>query len=131
MADLSPHPIYDPARTYEENYDQGPFGAFADTEPYTNEGEPQHTVLGHPVYEPFGIPAGPLLNARYVEAALARGFDVVTYKTQRTAQFPVNAFPNVLYADIQGDLTLDRAARPVVGSVKPPRRLEDLTRHRS
>jgi hypothetical protein len=40
-----------------------------------------HGTNSYPVYEPFGIPAGPLLNGRYVSAALAKGFDIVTYKT--------------------------------------------------
>jgi dihydroorotate dehydrogenase (NAD+) catalytic subunit len=127
MATLEPHPMYDPARSYDDNYDHGPFGAFAAPEPYVSPGEPAHSVLGYPVHTPFGIPAGPLLNARYVRSALARGFDVVTYKTQRTGRFTVNQYPNVLYADVRGDLTLERAAQPVVASSRPPRHIEHLT----
>ena len=62
------------------------------------------------MYEPFGIPAGPLLNAKYVNSALAMGFDLVVYKTQRSVHFKVNPFPNVLYVEVEGDLTLQRAA---------------------
>ncbi len=107
-------PFYDPARTYEDNFVNGPFGDLANPKMYQNTGQPAFTFLGYPVHSPFGIPAGPLLNARYVIAAMKAGFDVVTYKTQRSGEFEVNVFPNVVYADVRGDLTLERAAQPVV-----------------
>jgi dihydroorotate dehydrogenase len=37
------------------------------------------------------------------------------YKTQRSVSFPVNEFPNVLYVDIDGDLTIEKAKNPLVG----------------
>ena len=40
-------PYYDPKRSYEENYSEGPFGAFADGKKYTNSGEPTYDFLGH------------------------------------------------------------------------------------
>ncbi len=107
--------MYNPEMTYAQNFTDGPFGEFAHPHPYENDGEPQFTFLGYPVYSPFGIPAGPLLNAKYVAATLTKGFDVVTYKTQRSDTFEVNAFPNVLYVQNEGDITLEKAARPLVG----------------
>jgi dihydroorotate dehydrogenase (NAD+) catalytic subunit len=127
MATLNPNPIYDPAKTFDDNFDNGPFGAFADPERYINKGEPKYTFLGHPIYEPFGIPAGPLPNSNYVTAALAKGFDVVVYKTQRSAPFAVNAFPNVVYVDVEGDLTLEKASKPLVGKTQPPKNYDHLT----
>ena len=35
-------PFYDPTKSYEENYSDGPFGAFADNEIYQNQGEPNY-----------------------------------------------------------------------------------------
>jgi dihydroorotate dehydrogenase len=127
MSQLNPHPFYDPAKTYDDNFDRGPFGAFANPDTLVNHGEPQHSFLGFPIYEPFGIPAGPLLNGRYVTAALAKGFDVVVYKTQRTTPFKVNEFPNVLYVDVPGDLTLEKASKPLHGQTTPPTGLAHLT----
>lgn len=118
MTPLAQQPIYDPAKTYEDNFDNGPFGEFASPEVYKNDGEPKHTFLGFPIYEPFGIPAGPLLNGKYVTAALAKGFDVVCYKTQRSTPFGVNQFPHVLYVDVEGDLTLVKASKPLVGKTE-------------
>ncbi len=98
-------PFYDPDLSYEENYERGPFGAFADAErgPARTE-EPQHTFLGLPVTLPFGIPAGPLLNGRFVKAALDLGYDLPVYKTVRTRKWASHAWPNVLAVDATGDL---------------------------
>jgi dihydroorotate dehydrogenase (NAD+) catalytic subunit len=127
MPSLNPQPIYKPELTYAKNFEQGPFGDFASPEPYANHGEPSYSFLGYPVYLPFGIPAGPLLNSRYLNAALDRGFDVVVYKTQRSAPFEVNPFPNILYVDTEGDLTLEKATRPHIGRSTPPNSTNDLT----
>src|SRR3989338_9258120 len=89
-------PFYDPTRSYEDNYAYGPFGAFADGKKITQNGEPQHSFHGFPVYAPFGIPPGPLLNSRFIKAAFEKGFDVCVYKTVRSNVFPCHPFPNVL-----------------------------------
>jgi dihydroorotate dehydrogenase (NAD+) catalytic subunit len=101
-------PFYDPARSYLDNFNDGPFGLFADPVPLPPHGAPQHTFLGHPVNEPFGIPAGPLLNGRYVKAALDMGFDIPVYKTVRTRKYASHPWPNVLAVQVEGDLTLDK-----------------------
>ena len=127
MSPITKQPIYDPARTYDDNFDQGPFGAFAKPEVYKNQGEPHYTFLGFPIYSPFGIPAGPLLNSKYVIAALQTGSDVVCYKTQRSVEFDCNAFPNVLYVDVEGDLTLEKAAQLQIGKQTTVSKATDLT----
>lgn len=101
-------PIYDPGMTYQENFDLGPFGEFAEPGVFRQEGEPKHTFLGHPVFAPFGIPAGPLLNGKYVKAALDKGYDLPVYKTVRTRKFACHPWPNVLSVEVEGDLTLDK-----------------------
>jgi dihydroorotate dehydrogenase (NAD+) catalytic subunit len=100
-------PFYDPAKSYLENFERGPFGLFADTTPNDKFPLPRHTFLGHPVSVPFGIPAGPLLNGRFVKAALDSGFDIPVYKTVRTHKYPCHPWPNVLAVAIDGDLTPD------------------------
>ncbi len=109
-------PFYDPHKSYEDNYDQGPFGAFAESDSaftdgqiYPQSGEPQHDFLGHKVYLPFGIPAGPILNSNFVKAAFQKGFDIVVYKTVRAESFPCHPHPNVLPLKLEGDLTLEKA----------------------
>lgn len=95
-------PFYDPNISYEENYDNGPFNAFADHEIYQQKGEPQYDFLGKPVYLPFGIPAGPLLNSKFVKAAFEKGFDINVYKTVRADFYPCHPFPNVLAIHFKG-----------------------------
>lgn len=101
-------PIYDPSMSYQDNFDRGPFGEFADDIRIPQTGKPQHSFLGHPVYAPFGVPAGPLLNGKFVKAALDKGFDIPVYKTVRTRRVPCHEWPNVLAVDVEGDLTLDK-----------------------
>lgn len=99
--------FYDVNRTYEDNYLQGPFGAFAkvlqeDCGPSAAQSSaPVQTAsgedfLGFHVNLPFGIPAGPLLNERFTTAAFRMGFDLAVYKTVRSRAWGCNAFPNVL-----------------------------------
>jgi dihydroorotate dehydrogenase (NAD+) catalytic subunit len=101
-------PFYDPARSYQDNFNDGPFGLFVDPVADPPDDEPQHTFLGHKVYEPFGIPAGPLLNSKFVNAALDMGFDIPVYKTVRTRKHASHPWPNVLAVKVDGDLTLDK-----------------------
>lgn len=108
-------PFFDPRKNYEDNFNEGPFGAFADGKVYEQEGEPEYEVFGHKVFLPFGIPPGPLLNGKYVAAALDKGFDVVTYKTIRTREYPSAAWPNVLAVHPEGDLTLEMADKGLIG----------------
>lgn len=104
-------PFYDPEKTYEENFQKGPFGAFTDNKKYYEERKPAYEFLGQEVFLPFGIPAGPLINGNFVKAALDKGFDICTYKTVRTRKYSCHAWPNVLSVKIDGDLTLERSSQ--------------------
>jgi dihydroorotate dehydrogenase len=101
-------PFYDPARSYQDNFEHGPFGLFAEPQRIPPIGEPQHSFLGQKVFAPFGVPAGPLLNGRYVKAALDSGFDIPVYKTVRTRKYACHPWPNVLSVQIDGDLDTGR-----------------------
>ncbi len=107
-------PFYDPAKSYEENYDMGPFGAFADGKAYAQQGEPKIDFYGHKVYAPFGIPAGPLLNSEFCKGAFEKGFDICVYKTVRSGVFPCHPFPNVLAIHPDGDLTFEKLEKPII-----------------
>ena len=104
-------PFYDPEKSYEENLKSGPFGAFVDKDivqssTLHNE-EPKYNFFGFKVNSPFGIPAGPLINGNFVQAALDKGFDIVTYKTVRSGEYPCHPWPNILSVKIKGDLIPD------------------------
>jgi dihydroorotate dehydrogenase len=95
-------PFYDPNISYEENYDKGPFNAFADHKIYKQKGEPQYDFLGQKIYLPLGIPAGPLLNSEFVKAAFEKGFDINVYKTVRANFYPCHPYPNILSVHFKG-----------------------------
>ena len=99
--------FYDPAKTFDENVDEGPF--FENIPKLVREGEPEYSFLGFPVYLPFGIAAGTLPTSKHVKAAFDWGYDVVHYKTMRTVPFAVNPFPNVIPIDVDGDVSLEKA----------------------
>jgi hypothetical protein len=102
-------PFFDPAKTYYENWETGPFNAFSDGQVIATS-SPRFTYLGYGISYPIGIAAGPLLNAKFVRAALEKGFDVPVYKTVRTREKQCNEWPNVLPVTVEGDLTLEKAA---------------------
>ncbi len=99
--------FYDPAKTFGENVDDGPF--FDDLPKLIRDGEPKFKFLGFPVYLPFGIAAGPLPTSKHVNAAFDWGYDVVHYKTMRTVPFKSNPFPNVIPVDASGGVSLEQA----------------------
>ncbi|HVU75670.1 MAG TPA: hypothetical protein VHD38_02460, partial [Candidatus Paceibacterota bacterium] len=106
-------PFFDPAKTYYENWENGPFNDFADGVVLPLE-ESRFKYLGYKISYPIGIAAGPLLNSRFVKAALEKGFDVPVYKTVRTREKACNEWPNVLPVRVEGDLTLAQAAQGLV-----------------
>ena len=100
--------FYDPSLSFEDNYRLGPFlkadsAASAPAESQEPSATPMHEFLGRPVRLPFGIPAGPLVHSRSIQAALAAGFDLPVYKTVRTRAWASHPWPNVLAVDVEGD----------------------------
>lgn len=107
-------PFYDPFKSYEENYVEGPFGDFASGTKFKDSSAPANDFLGYKVNLPFGIPAGPLLNSKFVKGAFENGYDIAVYKTVRANTYSCHPFPNLLSVVEPGDLTLDRLDKPVV-----------------
>lgn len=97
-------PFYDSTKSYEDNYNEGPFGDFANSpsEPLA-AGKPT-SFLGFQLDIPFGIPAGPLLNSKFVTAAWRWGFALSTYKTVRGNDYPCHPFPNVIKVNAKGNV---------------------------
>jgi len=117
--------LYDPHKTYDENYDTGPYGI--DEADYRDTGTAKYTFLGFPVYLPFGVAAGTLPTSRHTNAAFRLGYDVVCYKTQRSSEFPSNPYPNVLALDVEGDLTPEKLAQPIVAKDDFPEDISSMS----
>ncbi len=119
-------PFYDNLKTFDDNFDNGPFGAFKNAKPQKTT-KPRYTFLGYKINFPFGIAAGPLPNSKFTKAAFDMGFDVVCYKTQRSVDFPCNEFPNVLFVQTNGDLTLAKAKKPLIGKLKSTNSIKEFS----
>lgn len=118
--------FYDYDRTFEDNYDNGPFNM--DPKDYRTEDTGSNfDFLGIKINSPFGIAAGSLPTSRHTNAAFRLGYDVVVYKTQRSGEFPSNPFPNVLPLDVQGDITLERLKKPFMVRKDYPSNLKELS----
>ena len=118
--------FYDPTRTFEDNYANGPFN-MGQIDYQDENTASKFSFLGFPVRSPFGIAAGSLPTSRHTNAAFKLGYDVVVYKTQRSGEFPSNPFPNVLPLDVRGDITLDRLKEPFVVRSDFPENLKELS----
>lgn len=98
-------PTYDIHLSYEDNYSKGPF--FADTIPQRKITE-KKTLLDFRLNSILGIPAGPLLNSNWIKLYAELGFDLLVYKTVRTARHPSHPAPNCMLLEVKGQLTPDR-----------------------
>lgn len=104
--------LYDDKIDFEENKKRGPFGDYANLDDiYKNSGKPRYDFFGVPVYSPFGIAAGPLPTPRFIQATLAKGYDIVTLKSVRTDTFPLNPYPQVRPLDLSGELDVNNPVR--------------------
>src|SRR3989344_8035070 len=97
-------PLYNIYKTYDQNFDLGPLGLKKLKKPIFKSTKPKYSFLGFPVNLPFGIPAGPLLNSKFIKGAFDFGFSVATYKTVRSDIFPCHPYPNILYVDSPDEL---------------------------
>jgi len=84
-------PKYDRFHTYEWNFDHAPEPVEVDVPRLPGT----WTFCGKKVGSPLGVPAGPLLNGRWVLYYARLGFDVLTYKTVRSSQRDCYAAPNL------------------------------------
>lgn len=94
---------YDIGESYEWNYRNAPepTPVRANVPPVPGE----WTFCGLPVASPLGMPAGPLLNSRWILHYAALGFDVLTYKTVRSRFRASYDPPNLLPLDPHAVLT--------------------------
>ncbi|HSX38295.1 MAG TPA: hypothetical protein VLE95_05635 [Chlamydiales bacterium] len=76
---------------------EGPF--FSEEIPKAASWPDKISFLGFELNSPLGVPAGPLLNAKWVALAAKLGFDVLTYKTIRSCAHPGHPLPNIVYID--------------------------------
>ena len=116
--------LYNIYKTYDQNFDLGPIGLINLKKPIFKKTKPKYSFLGFPVNLPFGIPAGPLLNSKFISPAFDFGFDVIHYKTQRSVSFDCNLYPNILFVQVDGNLTVKKSNRPLLGETESEKKPE-------
>lgn len=119
-------PIYDINKSYLENAEEGPFFDDKRSQRIFPPKSTWSSFLGFPVASMIGVPAGPLLNARWVELALQLGFDIVTYKTIRSRAHPAHPVPNMVYVDANRFLDPKEEGSKLTLASNPPRSMEEL-----
>ena len=85
---------YDVGESYKFNYDRGP--VFRSPPPPV-QAVPMKRFLDLPVRSRIGIAAGLLLNSKWILGYAQRGFDILTYKTVRSAYRPCQEMPNWVF----------------------------------
>jgi len=81
--------------------------------------------LGFKIASPLGVPAGPLLTSNWVGLAADLGFDVVSYKTIRSAEHAGHPVPNMVYVSIPPNMkTL--TSQTIESVEKAPQSMRDL-----
>ncbi|MHB8618804.1 MAG: beta/alpha barrel domain-containing protein [Chloroflexota bacterium] len=104
-------PTYAIDRGYEWNYDHGP--RFTGGLPELFAG-PSVSFLGRELNSTLGIPAGPLLNSKWIVLYASLGFDILTYKTVRSRFRPCHPAPNVVLLDAPEQIWPNPRARLVI-----------------
>lgn len=88
---------YDIKKSYNDNYENGP--TFNLSIPKRIRLKKPMRLWGYNLNSPVGIPAGPLLNSKYIKLYAQLGFDILVYKTVRTVERKAYTEPNCLLLD--------------------------------
>lgn len=111
--------LYNIHKTYEENFKLGPIGVKKLNKPKFKKIRQKYKFLGFPINFPFGIPAGPLLNSKFIKGAFDFGFPVPVYKTVRADIFPCHPYPNILLVNAPKELHPQETPRLETASSVP------------
>lgn len=103
---MKPLPRYDIAQSYDWNYAHAPDPVAMDVPAIPGAWD----FCGLPVASPLGMPAGPLLNGRWILYYASLGFDVLTYKTVRSSHRDCYPVPNLL--PVRGGTRVTAAGDP-------------------
>lgn len=95
-------PFLDPKLSFEDNAQTGPINSL-------NIGSSKklslnYELFGHKLETPFGIAAGPLPTAKFIDRAFSLGYSVATYKTVRSRKLIAHSWPNMLPVNINEQL---------------------------
>lgn len=119
-------PIYDIEKSYLYNAEEGPFFKGPYPERKWPEKEQWIDFLGYKIASPLGVAAGPLLNSKWIACAANLGFDLLCYKTIRSAEHPGHPVPNMIYVECEEQLIPGSLPEALKAKESPPRSLEKI-----
>lgn len=119
-------PLYDINKSYAENAEQGPFFSEKIPERRWAPREKWLDCLGIPLASPLGVPAGPLLNSRWIALAAKLGYDLLTYKTIRSRPSSGHGLPNILHVETHGQIGEKQFEGVLYPVEKPSSNLEEI-----
>ncbi|MDA1231263.1 MAG: hypothetical protein O2856_10860 [Planctomycetota bacterium] len=87
---------YDTSKSWQWNLDNSPEAFTLDDQPRNARIIGDWSWCGIPVNSPLGIPAGPLLDGRWLLYYASLGFDILVYKTVRSCARECYGLPNLV-----------------------------------
>ncbi|MFH0835740.1 MAG: dihydroorotate dehydrogenase [Candidatus Micrarchaeota archaeon] len=121
---------YDYLKSYEENYDNGPFFELTE-EARLKLSEmpslPKKDLLGFSLNSTVGIAAGPLLNSNWIKFYAEMGFDLLTYKTVRNVERACHPWPNAMIIHPDHFLTASDIKQSITADTVEPEDLSQLS----
>lgn len=118
-------PTYDIHKSYDENYADGPF--FSGDLPQPDAGPSRYRFLDFDINSPIGVPAGPLLNANWVDLYARLGFDLPVYKTVRSGERACHPAPNCMFLKDAGSLSASRFGERLTATMDAPEQAENVS----
>ena len=120
-------PIYNPALSYLDNAEQGPFFKGLFFERKRGAESEWLDFFGFKVASPIGVAAGPLLNAKWVELGAKLGFDLLCYKTIRSHSHEGHPRPNIIFLEDKHQLNPYHLPEYILAADSPPDSLDNLS----
>ncbi len=106
-------PLYGISKSWSDNIVDGPIYPQTVPDRVFPARDTWIHFLGYKIASPLGVPAGPLLDARWTTLAGRLGFDIVTYKTIRSQAHDCHPLPNVVYVQDSGQGVMERTGAPL------------------
>lgn len=98
-----PRPLYDVTQSFADNCVKNVSFAEYEDENEVSKCQTEKHLFGFPISSPIGIPACAIMTGNGIQWAAKAGFDILTYKTVRSAPFESHPLPNVVFLE-KGEL---------------------------
>ncbi len=117
--------IYRTDKSYQWNYDNGP--SFSGPFPELKQPKGKFKLWDFELNSPLGVPAGPLLDSKWIELYGKLGFDIPVYKTVRTIERECHPNPNCVFVDAKRQLGVSDIGGEMITRTTPPKSTEEIT----